>query len=162
MSETLLNKLLFRINRLIACSLALAVRGGFSLPWDRRPSVYTPYPCGDGRRDRYGNSSNHSLSERYTLRRPYRRYLPLPCWSRALASCKVSLAFLCDWLCGAVQIEIILYSLLSHKTLQSDFHVVFFSFFYTFFFRSWCWPRASNVQLLVLHGLYLYLHPCCS
>ena len=28
------------------------------------------------------------------------------------------------------------YSLLSHKTLQSDFHVFFFSFFYTFFLRS--------------------------
>ena len=47
----LLNKLLFGINRLglVACSLALAVRGGFSLPWDRRPSVYTPYPCGYSR-----------------------------------------------------------------------------------------------------------------
>ena len=25
--------------------LGLAVRDGFSLLWDRRPSVYTPYPC---------------------------------------------------------------------------------------------------------------------
>ena len=33
--------------------------------------MYTPYPCGYGRRDRYGNSSNHSLSERYTQRRAH-------------------------------------------------------------------------------------------
>ena len=31
------------------------------------------------------------------------------------------------------------------------------SVFYTFFFRSQFRPRASNVQLLVLHGLYFYV-----
>ena len=46
-------------NKPVDCVLlGLAVHGGFSLPWDRRPSVYTPYPCGYSRRDRYGNSSN--------------------------------------------------------------------------------------------------------
>ena len=107
-NSNITEKLYYPLNKPVACVLlGLAVRDGFSLLWDRRPSVYTPYPCGYSRRDRYGNSSNYSLSERYPLRRPYRRYLPLPCFRLASSV------------------------LIQHRLcLPSSHHAFFFSLFY--------------------------------